>query len=101
MPKSKLIKPSELDLSNRKLLAAAQKVGLSTDEIIRKSLQAAHGKMLKRGGGRPKSAASGKNHDHNPNLGVVKRAGNQSAPPPQVRGDGNQGGSAVVRKPRR
>ncbi|HXA44140.1 MAG TPA: hypothetical protein VNZ25_01435 [Candidatus Angelobacter sp.] len=45
MPKSKLIRPSELDPSNRKLLAAAQQAGLNPDEIIRKSVEAAYGKL--------------------------------------------------------
>jgi hypothetical protein len=39
--KLKLIRPSQLDPSNRKLLAAAQQAGLSPEEIIRKSVEAA------------------------------------------------------------
>lgn len=91
MPKSKLIKPSDLELSNRKLLALAQQVGLSSDEIIRKSLQAAYGKLLRNGGAQARSAASGKNHNHNHNPGVSKPARKQPAPPPQARVDRNHG----------
>ncbi len=91
MTKSKLIKPSDLESSNRKLLALAQQAGLSSDEIIRKSLQAAYGKLLRRGGGQARSAASGKNHNHNHNPGISKPAGKQPAPPAQARVDGARG----------
>jgi len=101
MSKSKSIKSSELNSSNRKLLAAAGQVGLSSDEIIRKSLQAAYGQLLKRRGGKAKSAASGKNHNHNDNHGLGKPATQQSVPPPQPGVKGDHGGATVVRKPRR
>jgi hypothetical protein len=45
MPKSKNIKPSDLTASNRRLLYVAQQAGLSPDEIIRKSMEAAYGRL--------------------------------------------------------
>ncbi len=88
---SKLIKPSDLESSNRKLLAVAQQAGLSSEEIIRKSLQAAYGKLLRRGGGQARSAACGQNHNHDHNPGGSKTASKQPAPPPQARVDGARG----------
>jgi len=101
MPKSKLIKPSELDLSNRKLLAAAQQAGLPTDEIIRKSLHAAYGRFLKRGGGQVKPAASAKKHNHSQNHDGVKPTGKQTTLSPRTTVDGDHGREAKLRKPRR
>ena len=49
MLKSKSIKPSDLDPSNRRLLATAKQAGLSSDEIIRKSLEAAYGRLQRAG----------------------------------------------------
>jgi hypothetical protein len=95
MPKSKLIKLSELDSSNRKLLAAARQAGLSSDKIIFESLQAAYGRLLKRGRGQ--AASSGENHNRNHNPGVSKPAGKQSAPSPRARADGDLG-APVPRK---
>ena len=101
MPKLNSIKHSELDSSNRKLLAAAREVGLSSDEIIRKSLQAAYGKLLKPGAGSAKPAASGKNHNHNQNHDGPKPARRKTASPPRKTLDGDHGGQANLRKPRR
>jgi len=69
MPKinSTSIKTSDLNASNRKLLATAQLAGLSKDEIIRKSLKAAYGKLLRSGDGRKISRATAitrKDHKH-------------------------------------
>ena len=101
MPKLNSIKPSELDSSNRKLLTAARKVGLSSDEIIRKSLQAAYGKLLKRAAGLGKPAAAGKNHNHNQNHAGPNPARKQTGLPPRTKVDGDHGGQANLRKPRR
>jgi hypothetical protein len=45
MSKPKNIKPSDLNASNRRLLHAAQQAGLSSDEIIKKSVEAAYGRL--------------------------------------------------------
>jgi hypothetical protein len=91
MLESKLIKPSDLNSSNRKLLTVAQQVGLSSDEIIRKSLQAAYGGLLKPGRARGPSVAPSKNHNHAPVSSGLKPPGKQPAPPPKTRVDGIPG----------
>lgn len=45
MSNPKNIKPSDLNASNRLLLYAAQQAGLSPDEIIKRSLEAAYGRL--------------------------------------------------------
>jgi len=65
MSKTKLIRFSDLDESNRKLLATARQAGLCPDEIIRKSLEAAYSKLLQSGdgGGTGRTTAvAGKDH---------------------------------------
>jgi hypothetical protein len=63
MSKPKNIKSSDLNASNRRLLYAAQQAGLSSDEIIRKSVEAAYGRLrrpVKKPGRTP--AAARNNH---------------------------------------
>ena len=76
-----LIRPTDLDASNRKLLAAARQVGLNADEIIRKSLEAAYGNLLRDAGGRRQGRATAvaqKSHIHN-SASMIKAA-SKSAP---------------------
>ncbi len=96
MSKSKSIRLSELDSSNRKLLAAAQQAGLSSDEIIQKSLLAAHGKLLKPGGGQASSWSSGKNHNHKQD--VAKPGRKQFVTPTRAMVNGDLGGAEISRK---
>jgi hypothetical protein len=79
MPKSKSIKLSQLDLANRKLLAAAQNAGLSPDEIICNSLKAAYRNLLRSRSGKSQAAACGENYKHDD--GLDKPAKKQPAPP--------------------
>jgi len=95
MPKSKIIRPSDLEPDNRKLLAAAQQAGLCSDEIILNSLQAAFGRLTTGGNGRGQKSAASKNH----RPAKDKSAGKQSLPRARAGEDGNHGGTDGHFKP--